>query len=225
MNIRFPNITAVTPAEQISQIKSYLHQLVEQLNWALSTLETGSSGASSTEPSFGDISADTFYELKSLIIKSTETLNAYYEKINNKLAGQYVSQDDFDEYKNELSQQFDGLSDIYVLLTDFNAYVQKVAEDFVGLDSKYASLTEFNTHKEEISQQFDGLEEQFASQEDLNAHKQETSDNFAGLDEKYVSKVDFDTYTQETTQTITTLQQNITELTQRIDAMQETGGD
>ena len=41
IDIRLPNITADTEAEQIAQIKSYLHQLVQQLNWALSVLESG----------------------------------------------------------------------------------------------------------------------------------------------------------------------------------------
>jgi hypothetical protein len=37
VNIRFPNINGASEAEQLSQIKSYLYQLVEQLNWVLST--------------------------------------------------------------------------------------------------------------------------------------------------------------------------------------------
>ena len=106
MNIRFPNITGVSEAEQLIQIKSYLYQLVEQLNWMLPTIEasTGQAGTSSTNPSFGDISSETFYELKSLLIKSSDTLNAYYEKINAKLEGQYVKQTDFDEHKQEVPQ-------------------------------------------------------------------------------------------------------------------------
>ncbi|MGM9550232.1 MAG: hypothetical protein ACI3V5_10385 [Faecousia sp.] len=40
MNIRYPNITGKTPEEQLSQMRSYLHQLVDQLNWALSVLES-----------------------------------------------------------------------------------------------------------------------------------------------------------------------------------------
>lgn len=34
--IRYPNITGRTPEEQIAQLKSYLHQLVDQLNYMLS---------------------------------------------------------------------------------------------------------------------------------------------------------------------------------------------
>lgn len=103
INIRFPNITGHTEAEQLAQIKSYLHQLVEQLNWALPAIESGSGSASSasTENPGGDVSAESFYELKSLIIKSSDMLNAYYEKINAKLESQYVSQDDFEAYKLE----------------------------------------------------------------------------------------------------------------------------
>lgn len=100
INIRFPNITGHTEAEQIAQIKSYLHQLVEQLNWALPTIESGG-GSAGTETPSGDVSAESFYELKALIIKSTDMLDAYYDKINQKLEGQYVTQADFDAYKEE----------------------------------------------------------------------------------------------------------------------------
>lgn len=38
-NIRYPSITGRTPQEQLEQMKSYLYQLADQLNWALSLLE------------------------------------------------------------------------------------------------------------------------------------------------------------------------------------------
>ena len=38
-NIRYPNITGSTETAQLQQVKSYLHQLVEQLNYALSAVE------------------------------------------------------------------------------------------------------------------------------------------------------------------------------------------
>lgn len=44
INIPYPHITATTDKEQIAQIQSYLYQLAEQLNWALSTLESGQNG-------------------------------------------------------------------------------------------------------------------------------------------------------------------------------------
>ena len=48
INIRLPNITANSEREQLLQVNSYLHQLVQELNWALSTIEAGNSTASKT---------------------------------------------------------------------------------------------------------------------------------------------------------------------------------
>ena len=47
MDLRYPNITGATEKEQLSQVKTYLHHLVDQLNWALNTVETAQSGSAS----------------------------------------------------------------------------------------------------------------------------------------------------------------------------------
>lgn len=202
MNIRFPNITGVNAAEQIAQIKSYLYQLVEQLNWMLPAIEssTGQAGTSSTNPSIGDISAETFYELKSLLIQSSDTLNAYYEKINAKLEGQYVNQSDFNDHKQEIVQRFIDLGSQYVAQADFTSYKQAVSELFDGLANQYVALTAFNTFT------------------------QENAGVIAGLDSKYVSQTDNDAYKQEVAKSISDLQQSVDELQQLINSMQETGG-
>ena len=38
INLRYPSITAASEREQLAQVKSYLIQLVDDLNYALSTL-------------------------------------------------------------------------------------------------------------------------------------------------------------------------------------------
>ena len=38
-NLPYPNITAGDPRAQVEQLKSYLYQLVDQLNYALNQLE------------------------------------------------------------------------------------------------------------------------------------------------------------------------------------------
>lgn len=202
MNIRFPNITGVTAQEQIAQIKSYLYQLVEQLNWMLPTIEAGSgqTGTTSTDTSFGEIGAETFYELKSLLIQSSDTLNAYYEKINAKLEGQYVNQSDFNDHK------------------------QAIAQLFVDLGSKYVAQEDFDAYKQAVSQLFDGLAEQYVAQADFDTFKQENGEVIAGLDNKYVSQTDYEAYKQEASQNIADLQQSVSDLQQIINSMQETGG-
>lgn len=37
--LRYPNITGRTPEEQIAQLKSYLYQLIDELNFVLSTMD------------------------------------------------------------------------------------------------------------------------------------------------------------------------------------------
>jgi len=39
--IRLPNITGATLPEQVTQMRSYLYQLVNELQWVLDTMETG----------------------------------------------------------------------------------------------------------------------------------------------------------------------------------------
>lgn len=110
-NIRLPNITAATEREQLMQVKSYLHQLVQELNWALSTIEAGNSNAITTKNP-GTLDAVTknelatsFNSLKSLIIKSSETVMAYSEAAEQRYNSLYVAQSDFGTYTEEASQR------------------------------------------------------------------------------------------------------------------------
>ena len=112
IDIRLPNINADTEAGQLMQIRSYLYQFAEQLKWALNTLETGNSSASAnvSTPTAGIVSPETptpgstFNSIKSLIIKSADIVNAYYEEISRRLEGDYVSQSEFGTYTEQTSQ-------------------------------------------------------------------------------------------------------------------------
>lgn len=115
IDLRLPNITGATEREQLQQTKSYLHQLVEQLNWALNNIDTQSNTvvvtptarslapAASGSASQSDPQA-TFASIKSLIIKSAEIVDAYYDEINKKLVGEYEALSDFGTYKEATEQ-------------------------------------------------------------------------------------------------------------------------
>ena len=112
INIRLPNITASSDREQLIQVKSYLHQLVGELNWALSSLESGTSTASKTGDKLSSGSAITkeemttsYNELRSLIIKSASTISAYAEAAEERYKSLYVAQSDFGTYKEEAEQR------------------------------------------------------------------------------------------------------------------------
>ena len=111
MDIRLPNINASTEEGQLMQIKSYLYQFAEQVKYAISTLEAG--GTTSGEADRQELSAppaetatpgSTFNSIKSLIIKSADIVNAYYEEINSRLEGEYVAQSEFGTYSEQTSQ-------------------------------------------------------------------------------------------------------------------------
>ena len=108
-NIRFPNITGKTEAEQLVQVKSYLHQLVEQLNWALSTVESGNSNTAVQKVAAGGAVTKeelktSFNELKSLIIKSSNAVSAYSEAAEERYKSLYVAQSDFGTYTEQATQ-------------------------------------------------------------------------------------------------------------------------
>lgn len=105
IDIRFPNINAQTTEGQVAQMQSYMHQLVEQLNWALNTVTNAQSGNASnivTEKPREEISPeeaeDTFNSIKALIIKSADIVKAYEETMVTKYNGKYIAVSDFGTY-------------------------------------------------------------------------------------------------------------------------------
>lgn len=115
-NFRVPNLTAPTPEGKLLQMHSFLYQTVEQLNWALNTLETGTgtggtigiAAAGGNNGNNGNTGSNDniakFNDIKALIIKSADIVNAYYEKISKKLSGEFVAQSDFGMF-TELTEQ------------------------------------------------------------------------------------------------------------------------
>lgn len=74
MNIRYPNITAGSEREQIAQIRSWLHQLVDQLNYA--PAEGGTSAAAS-----GQNTEQAYHELRAMILREIQKLQAAFETL------------------------------------------------------------------------------------------------------------------------------------------------
>lgn len=116
VDLRLPSITSGTPDSQMSQIKSYLYQLVEQLNYSLNQIENGGDSAVAESPSAsksyfpsgqsGDI-INTFNAMKTLIIKSTDIINAYYEEISKRLKGSLNTTDEFMIYSDRNADNFE----------------------------------------------------------------------------------------------------------------------
>lgn len=148
IELRLPNITALSEREQLSQIKSYLYQIVPQLQWALNnigssqgnvTVQVPSTKTSVAAPSTPTPQA-TFESIKALIVKSAEIVNAYYEEINRRLEGEYVAQSDFGTY-SEATEQI--ITETSTGIDRLFTNVQKIQTD---IESMEYTLIEVNAN-------------------------------------------------------------------------------
>lgn len=107
MELRLPNFTGQTVEELLPQIKSYLYSTVEQLNWALSTVEKNyasikkESEIAVKNQSSPEKAEETFSQLKDLIIKSSDIVSAYKEELERSYDQKYVAQSDVGTYIKE----------------------------------------------------------------------------------------------------------------------------
>lgn len=150
IDIRLPKITAASEKEQLTQVKGYLYQLVEQLNFALKSIESGAAGNyavtsggasnSSAKTESKDDSQSKFNEIKALIIKSADIVNAYYDEIDRRLDGKYVAQSDFGTYSEETALS---ISESSEYIKNIFANMQEIDSDIESIEG---SLIEVNAH-------------------------------------------------------------------------------
>ncbi len=129
---RLPNITADTTAGRLQQVQSYLYRLVEQLNMVIDREQgvvTAAPVKAATPAQQKEAATVAFNQVKALIIKSADIVNAYYETINKRLEGQYVAQSDFGTYREQTALQIQANSQaVQQLYTDLRAVIDQVGE-------------------------------------------------------------------------------------------------
>ena len=124
INLRLPNITATNDSGKLAQMQGYMYQLVEQLNWALNTVESASSAAALPTVSVqkGETispkeAEDTFNSIKSLIIKSADIVMAYEKTIMTRFEGKYFAESDFGTFIEETNRSIEenskGVNEVY----------------------------------------------------------------------------------------------------------------
>ena len=138
IDIRLPNITGKTEKEQLEQIKSYLFQFAQQLNYALRTIDVKADEAktkveaTTQQKDAVEQAQATFAEVKSLIIKSADIVNAYYEEISHRLDGEYVAESEFGTYKEETSATIEANSKEVQILFDNTQEIKTDMESING---------------------------------------------------------------------------------------------
>ncbi len=104
IELRLPNVTGTTPEEQIAELKRYLYSTVNQLNWALQTLEEGTDSNTKITKQIvekqksPDKAQDNFNEIKGLIIKSAEIVEAFSEEASKRFSSEYVAKSEIGTY-------------------------------------------------------------------------------------------------------------------------------
>ena len=120
VELRLPNIKGETPEAQLSQIKSYLYQLTEQLNWAMNLSGEEKEVILTVEQKNAEKQQEalsTFNSIKALIIKSADIVEAYTDKMEKEFNGHYVAISDFGTFsettQNALALNSSSIEQIY----------------------------------------------------------------------------------------------------------------
>lgn len=154
IDIRLPHITGASQEERLRQMESYLFQVAQQLQWALKNIDTTTNVVvtptpKSLLPTSGASTVDanaTFGSIKSLIIKSADIVDAYYEEMNKKLESAYVASSDFGTFKqqmeNEIATNSEGIEQTFTNLQEIS---MGIASELVQLD------TDINQAKSDLS--------------------------------------------------------------------------
>lgn len=191
-DLRLPNITG-TEKEQLIQIRSYLYQLVPQLQHALSTMGTMETKEVTPTPKSlyptsagsGTTPQTTFNSIKALIIKSAEIVNAYYEEINKRLEGIYVAQSDFGDYAEKTSQEIEANStsttqrfeNIQVVITNQGGDIKSLEENLVSIEENLSfTQKDILTLGENVEGITDSVTTLENNVNDLDTSLQETSE-------------------------------------------------
>ena len=140
IDLRFPNITGKTEAEQITQVKSYLHQLVEQLNWALNAVESAQAGNTSPavvlqnkEAVSSKDAEETFNSIKALIIKSADIVKAYEQTFFTDFNGKYFADSDFGTFiettNRRVEENSQGVNEVYTNTQTLSSKIDSIEDE------------------------------------------------------------------------------------------------
>lgn len=93
-----------TVQEQLVRQYSYLFQMAQQLNVALGQLESGGTAAPSGGTAAPAAEREQQYQtLKSMIVKTADTVQRRMDQLSAKLTGEYVAASEFGTYVERLN--------------------------------------------------------------------------------------------------------------------------
>lgn len=144
--------------QQLRQMYSYLFQMSEKLNVALSQVDeqiaTGSSGgtavvqrpSSSGGSSSGGLTPDItqqYQELRALIIKTAEEIRLEMDGIETTLTTEYIAKSDWGEYRQEIITDIDLAADGLRMELNYDESIKALNDAIEGLQSYDVSSLQY----------------------------------------------------------------------------------
>lgn len=157
MNINPPPIFRGDEQEQLLQMRSYLYQMQQQLQFALNqiTPETIAEkiAAASSKAKLPDNTEPTltaaYTKLKSLIVKTADTVRSEMDVLVTTFESTYVANSTFGTFQENLSNTITQTADAVVQTYDYESQLSAINNNIVGLGTDLSSLenalSEFNT--------------------------------------------------------------------------------
>lgn len=123
-----------TVQEQLVRQYSYLFQMAQQLNVALGQLESGGTAAPSGGTAAPAAREQQYQTLKSMIVKTADTVQRRMDQLSAKLTGEYVAASEFGTYVERLNAYLEAnpeaLTQYYSFCSDLQANTDAVSAAF-----------------------------------------------------------------------------------------------
>lgn len=123
-----------TVQEQLVRQYSYLFQMAQQLNVALGQLESGGTAAPSGGTAAPAAREQQYQTLKSMIVKTADTVQRRMDQLSAKLTGEYVAASEFGTYVERLNAYLEAnpeaLTQYYSFFADLQASTETVSAAF-----------------------------------------------------------------------------------------------
>lgn len=123
-----------TVQEQLVRQYSYLFQMAQQLNVALGQLESGGTAAPTGGTATPAAREQQYQTLKSMIVKTADTVQRRMDQLSAKLTGEYVAASEFGTYVERLNAYLEAnpeaLTQYYSFFADLQASTETVSAAF-----------------------------------------------------------------------------------------------
>lgn len=133
-----PAYPSGTVEQQVLQQYSYLFQMAQQLNLALEAAESSRTAAvqAAGKSRAAQGTEQEYQNLKSLIIKTADTVQRRMDQLSARLEGEYVASSEFGSYVEKLSAYIEAHPDA---LTQYYSFCSDLQEDVDAVNAAFGS--------------------------------------------------------------------------------------